>query len=66
MKDITTNKGSKPLMKFQFDIAFDKNIGLVSLCREQKSDNLQYNKLGRWIDGSIVSFTKHLMFFHNF
>ena len=27
-----------------------------------KSDNIQYNKLGRWIDGTIISFTKCLMF----
>ena len=27
-----------------------------------KSDNLQYNTLGRWVDGMIVSLTKHLMF----
>ena len=36
MKDITTNKGSKPLMKFNFDTVFDKNIGLVSLCRASR------------------------------
>ena len=54
MKGITTNKGTKPLMKFQFDRVFDKNIGLVSLCRQQKSDNLHmYNRLGRWDDHLI-------------
>ena len=26
-----------------------------------KSDNLQYNTLGRWVDGTIVSLTKHLI-----
>ena len=28
----------------------------------QKSDNLQYNTLGCWVDGRIVSSTKRLMF----
>ena len=36
-----------------------------------KSDNLQYNMLGHWVSGTIVSLTKRLMFqvlflFHNF
>ena len=36
-----------------------------------KSDNLQYNTLARWVDGTNDSLTKHLMFqalffFHNF
>ena len=30
--------------------------------RHFKSDNLQYNMLGRWVDGTIVSSTKCLMF----
>jgi hypothetical protein len=29
---------------------------------EYKSDNLQYNTLGHWVDGRIVSLTKRLMF----
>ena len=28
----------------------------------QKSDNLQYNTLGRWVDGTNDSLTKRLMF----
>ena len=57
MKDITTNKGTKPLMKFHLDTAFDKNIGLAILCHEQKSDSLQYKTLGRWVNGTIILLT---------
>ena len=46
---------------------------LSFLYKDIKSDNLQYNTLGRWVDETIVSSTKHLMFqvhfilfFHNF
>ena len=40
-------------------------------CKQLKSDNLQYNTLGRWVTGTNDSSTKHLMFqvlffFHNF
>ena len=30
--------------------------------RRLETDNLQYNTLGRWVDGTIVSLTKRLMF----
>ena len=37
---------------------------------DYKSDNLQYNTMGRWVAETIVSLTKHLMFqvsfFHDF
>ena len=29
-----------------------------SYARQQKSDNLQYNMLGHWVDETIVSLTK--------
>ena len=29
---------------------------------DQKSDNLQYDTLGCWVDGTIVSLTKRQMF----
>ena len=32
------------------------------LLRLKKSDNLQYNTLGRWVDGTFISSTKRLMF----
>ena len=43
----------------------------LSWCTDLKSDNLQYNTLGRWVDGTNDSSTKRLMFqalffFHNF
>ena len=46
-------------------------LDLITLIAKYKSDNLQYDMLGRWDDGTIVSSTKRLMFqvlffFHNF
>ena len=37
-------------------------LDLITLIAKYKSDNLQYDMLGRWIDGTIVSSTKCLMF----
>ena len=47
------------------------NMGCQVSKGDINSDNLQYNTLGRWVAGTIVSLTKHLMFqvlfsFHNF
>ena len=45
-------------------------VVIVSLISEQKSDNLQYNTLGRWDDRLIDQASDHLLFqvlfFHNF
>ena len=46
-------------------------LDLITLIAKYKSDNLQYDMLGRWDDGTIVSSTKRLMFqvlffIHNF
>ena len=37
-------------------------LDLITLIAKYKSDNLQYDMLGRWVDGTIVSSTKRLMF----
>ena len=36
--------------------------GIYECGGDQKSVNLQYNMLGCWVDGTINSLTKHLMF----
>ena len=36
--------------------------GIYERGGDQKSDNLQYDTMGCWVDGMIASLTKHLMF----
>ena len=38
------------------------NMGCQVSKGDIKSGNLQHNTLGRWVAGTIVSLTKHLMF----
>ena len=62
----THHESSARLLRLLFSSpVITKNSG-----SNQKSDNLQYNTLARWVYGTNDSSTKHLMlqafFFHNF
>ena len=47
--------------KYHITSPRDKKISIKDVTA-LKSDNLQYNMLGRWVDGMNDSSTKHLMF----
>ena len=47
---------------FVFEMKPQVYLDLITLIAKYKSDNLQYDMLGRWDDGTIVSSTKRLMF----
>ena len=53
---MATNDERKP-GKLMNSLVFIKKLRL-----DKKSDNLQYNMLGHWLDGRFVSLTKRLMF----
>ena len=63
-QEATLHNSVKPFMNSRVVIFFvasssDKKINYQMSA--EKSDNLQHNMLGRWVDGTIISVTKHLI-----
>ena len=51
------------LLQFLSSAHFCKDMSSLTIpSGDQKSGNLQYNTLGCWVNGTIVSLTKRLMF----